>query len=112
MGAKVDVWKVNLGLGFDFGDFNDWTERAAKPGAPQAKHFQAYALSLKAVKAGEEAFWIWAKANVDEPGFDAGFKQWWVRLAGLERQAVKALEELLKAYRLDWQERPGDENKL
>jgi hypothetical protein len=103
MGTETEVWKVNLGLGFDFGDFNDWTSQAAKPGAPQAKHFKAYAQSLEAVKAGEKAFYAWAKANVDQPGFEAGFKAWWVRLAGLERQAVKALEELLKAYRRDWE---------
>jgi len=97
----MDVWKVALSLGFDFGDFNDWTDQASKPGSPNRQHFDKYGASLEAVKAGEQAFWAWARASWDQPGFDAGMRRWDLKLKVLERRSLRALEDLLRAYRQD-----------
>jgi hypothetical protein len=100
-GAAMKVWEIADLLGFNYADFNDWIDQAAKDESI-ARHFQRYASKHLAAKAAWKRFWTWAnrhtRQGIPKPGFATELAVWDKKLKRVDIEAVQALADLLQAY--------------
>ncbi len=97
----MKLWKIADLLGFNYADFNDWIDLAARDES-LARHFRRYAAKDQATKAAWKAFWTWAnkhtRQGIPKPGFEKKLEVWDQKLTRVDIEAVQALADLLQAY--------------
>jgi hypothetical protein len=88
-------------LHIDFGDFNTWMDQVLNPKSsdPRKKLFDSYDLSLRRVEVALAHLEGFVMENIDRPDFEARLTKRGERMKALERESIKRLELIFRAYR-------------